>query len=34
MLVLDYAATRPGAAAIKRAGYGGAVRYIGFPSRT
>ncbi len=33
MLVLDYSAGRPGAAAIKRAGYGGAVRYIGFPSR-
>lgn len=33
MLVLDYSAGKPGAAAIKRAGYGGAVRYIGFPSR-
>ena len=33
MLVLDYSEGRPGAAAIKRAGYGGAVRYIGFPSR-
>lgn len=34
MLVLDYSAGKPGAAAIRRAGYGGAVRYIGFPSRT
>ncbi|GAB1510017.1 DUF1906 domain-containing protein [Actinophytocola sp. KF-1] len=33
MLVLDYSEGKPGAAAIKRAGYGGAVRYIGFPSR-
>lgn len=33
MLVLDYSAGKPGAAAIRRAGYGGAVRYIGFPSR-
>lgn len=33
MLVLDYSADLPGAAAIKKAGYGGAVRYIGFPSR-
>lgn len=33
MLVLDYSAGKPGAAAIKQAGYGGAVRYIGFPSR-
>lgn len=33
MLVLDYSAGRPGAAAIKRAGFGGAVRYIGFPDR-
>jgi hypothetical protein len=33
MLVLDYSAGFPGAAAIRRAGYGGAVRYIGFPSR-
>lgn len=33
MLVLDYSAGKPGAAAISQAGYGGAVRYIGFPSR-
>ena len=33
MLVLDYSAGQPGAATIRRAGYGGAVRYIGFPSR-
>lgn len=33
MLVLDYSASRPGAATIRGAGYGGAVRYIGFPSR-
>jgi hypothetical protein len=33
MLVLDYSAGFPGAATIRRAGYGGAVRYIGFPSR-
>jgi len=32
--VLDYSAGQPGAAAIKRAGYIGAIRYIGFPSRT
>lgn len=32
--VLDYSAGKPGAAAIKRAGYIGAVRYIGFPTRT
>jgi hypothetical protein len=32
--VLDYSAGIPGAAAIKRAGYAGAVRYIGFPDRT
>ena len=31
MRVLDYSAGLPGAAAIKNAGYGGAVRYIGFP---
>lgn len=30
--VLDYSAGLPGAAAIKRAGYVGAVRYIGFPA--
>ena len=33
MLVLDYSAGQPGAAAIKRAGFGGAVRYIGVPDR-
>ncbi len=33
MLVLDYSAGKPGAAAIKREGYAGAVRYIGFPAR-
>ncbi|GAA1281612.1 glycoside hydrolase domain-containing protein [Saccharothrix xinjiangensis] len=33
MQVLDYSAGFPGAAAIKAAGYGGAVRYIGFPDR-
>lgn len=32
MQVLDYSAGKPGAAAIKRAGYAGAVRYIGFPN--
>lgn len=32
--VLDYSAGFPGAAAIKRAGYVGAVRYIGYPGRT
>lgn len=31
--VLDYSAGFPGAQAIKRAGYAGAVRYIGFPDR-
>jgi hypothetical protein len=31
--VLDYSGGFPGAAAIKRAGYVGAVRYIGFPDR-
>lgn len=31
--VLDYSAGFPGAVAIKRAGYDGAVRYIGFPDR-
>lgn len=31
--VLDYSAGFPGAAKIKNAGYVGAVRYIGFPSR-
>jgi hypothetical protein len=31
--VLDYSAGFPGAAAIKKAGYAGAVRYIGFPDR-
>jgi hypothetical protein len=31
--VLDYSTGFPGAAAIKRAGYVGAVRYIGFPGR-
>ncbi len=31
--VLDYSAGFPGAANIKRAGYVGAVRYIGFPDR-
>lgn len=31
--VLDYSAGFPGAQAIKRAGYVGAVRYIGFPDR-
>lgn len=31
--VLDYSAGVPGAAAIKAAGYVGAVRYIGFPTR-
>lgn len=33
MQVLDYSAGKPGAAAIKAAGYGGAVRYCGFPTR-
>jgi len=33
MQVLDYSAGRPGAAAVRKAGYGGAVRYIGFPHR-
>jgi len=33
LLVLDYSAGKPGAAAIRQAGYGGAVRYIGFPDR-
>src|SRR5438128_2380509 len=33
MQVLDYSADLPGAARIKAAGYGGAVRYIGFPDR-
>jgi hypothetical protein len=32
--VLDYSAGKPGALAIARAGYRGAVRYIGFPNRT
>jgi hypothetical protein len=31
--VLDYSAGFPGAAAIKAAGYAGAVRYLGFPDR-
>ncbi len=31
--VLDYSAGFPGAAAIRAAGYAGAVRYIGFPGR-
>jgi hypothetical protein len=31
--VLDYSAGFPGAEAIRRAGYAGAVRYIGFPDR-
>jgi len=34
MQVLDYSDGRPGAAAIKAAGYLGAVRYCGFPTRT